>query len=40
MLLRRERRAVVDAVRQVVALQAHEAPSPYIALLNRLAPVF
>ena len=38
LLLRRERLAVADAVRRVVAIQAQEAPSPYIALWNRLAP--
>jgi Winged helix DNA-binding domain len=37
LLLRRERLAVVDAVRRVVALQAQEAASPYIALWDRLA---
>jgi hypothetical protein len=37
LLLRREPLGVVDAVRRVVALQAQEAPSPYIALWNRLA---
>ena len=36
LLLRRERLSVVDAVRRVVALQAQEAPSPYIALWNRV----
>lgn len=36
LLLRREPLAVVDAVRRVVALQAQEAASPYIALWNRL----
>ncbi|HEY7071678.1 MAG TPA: winged helix DNA-binding domain-containing protein [Acidimicrobiales bacterium] len=38
LLLRRERLGVVDAVHRVVALQAQEAPSPYVALWNRLAP--
>jgi hypothetical protein len=37
LLLRREPLNVVDAVRRVVALQAQEAASPYIALWNRLA---
>lgn len=37
MLLRRERLDVVDAVHRVVALQAQEPASPYIALWNRLA---
>jgi hypothetical protein len=37
LLLRREPLGVVDAVRRVVALQAQEAASPYIALWNRLA---
>ena len=37
LLLRRERLAVVDAVRRVAALQAQEAASPYIGLWNRLA---
>jgi hypothetical protein len=37
LLLRREPLEVVDAVRRVVALQAQEAASPYIALWNRLA---
>ncbi|WP_440068642.1 winged helix DNA-binding domain-containing protein [Streptosporangium sp. OZ121] len=36
MLLERESLAVADAVRRVVALQAQEAPSPYLALWNRL----
>jgi hypothetical protein len=36
LLLRRERLDVVEAVRRAVALQAQEAPSPYIALWNRL----
>jgi hypothetical protein len=37
LLLGRERLDVVEAVRRVVALQAQEAASPYIALWNRLA---
>ena len=37
LLLCRERLNVVDAVRRIVALQAQEAASPYIALWNRLA---
>jgi hypothetical protein len=37
LLLRRERLTASDAVRRVVALQAQEAPSPYIALWNRVA---
>jgi hypothetical protein len=37
LLLRREPLEVVDAVRRVVALQAQEAASPYLALWNRLA---
>jgi hypothetical protein len=37
MLLRRESMAVPEAVRRLVALQAQEAPSPYLALWNRLA---
>jgi hypothetical protein len=37
LLLRREPLDVVDAVRRVVALQAQEAASPYLALWNRLA---
>ncbi|MEO3812235.1 winged helix DNA-binding domain-containing protein [Sphaerisporangium sp. B11E5] len=36
MLLRREPVNVVDAVRRVVALQAQQAASPYLALWNRL----
>jgi hypothetical protein len=36
LLLRRERLSVVDAVRRVVALQAQEAASPYLALWNRV----
>lgn len=36
LLLRRERFDVVEAVRRVVALQAQEAVSPYLALWNRL----
>ena len=38
LLLRRERLDVVDAVRRIVAIQAQEPPSPYVALWNRLAP--
>jgi len=37
MLLRRERRSVVDAIHRLVALQAQEPASPYLALWNRLA---
>jgi hypothetical protein len=37
LLLRRERLPVVDAVRRVVALQAQEPASPYLALWNRVA---
>ena len=37
MLLRRESMEVVDAVRRLVALQAQEPASPYLALWNRLA---
>ncbi|KAA9381645.1 winged helix DNA-binding domain-containing protein [Microbispora cellulosiformans] len=37
LLLRREPVGVVDAVRRVVALQAQQPASPYIALWNRLA---
>jgi hypothetical protein len=37
LLLRREPLPVADAVRRVVALQAQEPASPYIALWNRLA---
>lgn len=36
-LLRREALPVVDGVRRVVAIQAQEAASPYLALWNRLA---
>ncbi|MGW1893374.1 winged helix DNA-binding domain-containing protein [Streptomyces sp. NPDC002004] len=36
MLLRRESLGVADAVRRVVALQAQQAASPYLALWNRL----
>jgi hypothetical protein len=36
MLLRREPLGVVDAVHRVVALQAQESASPYVALWNRL----
>jgi hypothetical protein len=37
LLVRRESLPVVDAVRRVVALQAQEPASPYLALWNRLA---
>ena len=37
MLLRREAVPVVDAVRRIVAVQAQEPASPYIALWNRIA---
>ena len=37
MLLRREPLPIVDAVHRVVALQAQEPASPYIALWNRIA---
>ncbi len=37
LLLRREPLGVVDAVRRVVAIQAQEAASPYLALWNRVA---
>ncbi len=36
-LLRRRRSTVVEAVRRIVALQAQEAASPYIALWNRMS---
>ncbi len=36
LLLRRESLSVVDTVRRVVALQAQQAASPYLALWNRL----
>lgn len=36
LLLRRERLGVVDAIRRVVALQAQEPASPYVALWNRV----
>lgn len=36
LLLQRESLTVADAVRRLVALQAQEAPSPYVALWNRL----
>ncbi len=36
MLLRRERVGAVDGVRRVVALQAQEPASPYLALWNRI----
>jgi hypothetical protein len=38
LLLGREPLEVAEAVRRVVALQAQEAASPYLALWNRLAP--
>jgi hypothetical protein len=38
LLLRREPLDVAEAVHRVVALQAQEAPSPYLALWNRIAP--
>jgi hypothetical protein len=38
LLLRREPLEVRDGVHRVVALQAQEAASPYLALWNRLAP--
>ncbi|MET7856105.1 winged helix DNA-binding domain-containing protein [Streptomyces sp. NPDC005318] len=37
LLLRREATGVADAVRRVVALQAQQAASPYLALWNRVA---
>jgi hypothetical protein len=37
LLLRREPIGVVDAVRRVVAVQAQEPASPYLALWNRVA---
>lgn len=37
LLLRRENLGVVDAVHRIVALQAQEPATPYIALWNRLA---
>ncbi len=37
LLLRRHRSSVVDAVRRVVAVQAQEPASPYVALWNRVA---
>ncbi|HEY3523622.1 MAG TPA: winged helix DNA-binding domain-containing protein [Candidatus Limnocylindrales bacterium] len=37
LLLERTRLPVVDAVRRVVAIQAQEPPSPYLALWNRVA---
>lgn len=37
LLLRRKRTDVVDAVRRVVAIQAQEPASPYLALWNRVA---
>lgn len=36
LLLRREPISVIDAVRRIVALQAQEAPSPYVALWSRV----
>lgn len=36
LLLERERRPVVDAVHRILALQAQEPASPYLALWNRL----
>ena len=36
LLLARETISAVEAVRRVVALQAQEAPSPYLALWNRV----
>ena len=38
LLLGREPLEMAEAVRRVVALQAQEAASPYLALWNRLAP--
>ncbi len=38
LLLRREPLDAVEGVRRVVALQAQEPASPYVALWNRLAP--
>ena len=38
MLLRRESLDISAAIRRVVALQAQEPPSPYVALWNRLDP--
>ena len=38
LLLGREPLEVAEGVRRVVALQAQEAASPYLALWNRLAP--
>lgn len=37
LLLQRESLASTDAVRRVVAVQAQEPPSPYLALWNRIA---
>jgi hypothetical protein len=37
LLLRREKLTVVEAVRRIVALQAQEPATPYIALWNRLS---
>src|ERR1700756_3153207 len=39
LVLHREPVEVAEAVRRVVALQAQEAASPYLALWNRLPPV-
>ncbi len=36
LLLRRERIGVADAVRRMVAVQAQEPASPYVALWSRL----
>jgi winged helix DNA-binding protein len=38
LLLRREKLGVVEAVHRIVAMQAQEPASPYLALWNRLAP--
>ncbi len=38
LLLERAPLGAVEGVRQIVALQAQEPPSPYLALWNRLAP--
>ena len=37
MLLRRQRSSVVEAVRRIVAVQAQEPASPYVALWNRVS---
>lgn len=37
LLLQRERLPVADAVRRIAAVQAQAAPSPYVALWNRVA---